>query len=43
MNAARELAQTESLMADLLSTQVVASWRLGFYTRGIEVATQGAP
>lgn len=40
MNAARELAQTESLMADLLSTQVVASWRLGFYTRGIEAAIQ---
>ena len=43
MNAARELALTESLMADLLSTQVVASWRLGFYTRGIAAATQGIP
>lgn len=43
MNAARELAQTESLIADLLSTQVVASWRLGFYTRGIEATTQGVP
>jgi adhesin transport system outer membrane protein len=43
MNAARELAQTETLIADLLSTQVVASWRLSFYTRGIEAVTQGTP
>lgn len=43
MNAARELAQTETLIADLLSTQLVASWRLSFYTRGIEAVTQGTP
>jgi adhesin transport system outer membrane protein len=43
MNAARELAQTEALIADLLSTQVVVSWRLSFYTQGIEAVTQGTP
>lgn len=43
MNAARELAQTETLIADLLSAQVVASWRLSFYTLGIESVTQGTP
>jgi adhesin transport system outer membrane protein len=43
MNAARELAQTEALIADLLATQVVVSWRLSFYTQGIEAVTQGNP
>lgn len=43
MNAARELAQTETLIADLLSTQVVASWRLDFYTQGTNAATQIRP
>jgi adhesin transport system outer membrane protein len=43
MNAARELAQTEALVADLLATQVVVSWRLSFYTQGIETVTQGSP
>ena len=43
MNAARELAQTEAIIADLLSTQVVVSWRLSFYTQGIEAVTQGTP
>ena len=43
MNAARELAQTEALIADLLATQVVVSWRLSFYTQGIEAVTQGTP
>ena len=43
MNAAREVAQTETLIADLISTQVVASWRLSFYTRGIETVTSGSP
>jgi adhesin transport system outer membrane protein len=43
MNAARELAQTETLIADLLITQMVASWRLSFYTRGIEAVIQGTP
>lgn len=43
MNAARELAQTEILIADLLSTQVMTSWRLVFYTRGIEALILGSP
>ena len=43
MNAARELAQTETLIADLLSTQVVVSWRLDFYTQGTDAATQIRP
>ena len=43
MNAARELAQTEAIIADLLSTQVVVSWRLSLYTQGIEAVTQGTP
>jgi adhesin transport system outer membrane protein len=43
MNAARELAHTEALIADLLATQVVVSWRLSFYTQGIEAVTQGNP
>ena len=43
MNAARELAQTEAMIADLLATQVVVSWRLSFYTQGIEAVTQGNP
>jgi adhesin transport system outer membrane protein len=41
MNAARELAQTETQLADLQSTLVVVSWRLGAYTRGIDAVTQG--
>ena len=43
MNAARELAQTETLIADLRSTQVVVSWRLHFYTHGTEAVTQSRP
>lgn len=43
MNAARELAQTETLIADLLSTQVVVSWRLHFYTHGTEAVTHSRP
>jgi adhesin transport system outer membrane protein len=43
MNAARELAQTETLIADLLSTQVVVSWRLDFYTLGTDAVTQIRP
>ncbi len=41
MNAARELAQIETQLADLQSTQVVVSWRLGAYTRGIDAVAQG--
>ena len=43
MNAARELAQTETQLADLYSSQVVASWRLSFHTSGVEAVTQGNP
>jgi adhesin transport system outer membrane protein len=39
MNAARELAQTESQWADLKATQVVLTWRLAAYTRGIAAVT----
>jgi adhesin transport system outer membrane protein len=35
MNAARELAQTEMQLADLQTTQLVVSWRLAVYTRGV--------
>ena len=35
MNAARELAQAETQLADLQSTQVVVSWRLAILTRGV--------
>jgi adhesin transport system outer membrane protein len=41
MNAARELAQTEAQLANLQSTQVVVTWRLAAYTRGIEALTAG--
>jgi adhesin transport system outer membrane protein len=43
MNAARELAQTETQIADLLSTQVVVSWRLNFYTQGLSAVTSNTP
>ena len=43
MNAARELAQTETQLADLYSSQVVSSWRLSFLTSGVEAVTQGNP
>lgn len=43
MNAARELAQTETLLADLLSTQVVVTWRLALSARGLDAVTQVAP
>jgi adhesin transport system outer membrane protein len=35
MNAARELAQTEAQLADIQSAQVVVTWRLDIYTRGL--------
>lgn len=35
MNAARELSQTASQLADAQSTQVVVTWRLAIYTRGL--------
>ena len=40
MNAARELAQTETQLADLQSTQVVVTWRLVAYTRGIDAVAE---
>jgi adhesin transport system outer membrane protein len=39
MNAARELAQTETQLADVQSTQVVVSWRLAAYTHGLGAVT----
>jgi adhesin transport system outer membrane protein len=35
MNAARELAQTEGMLADIESTQVVVTWRLAIFTQGL--------
>ena len=40
MNAARELTQTETQLADLHATQVIVTWRLGAYTRGIGALTE---
>ena len=40
MNAARELAQIEAQLADLQAMQVVVSWRLGAYTRGIQALSE---
>ena len=40
MNAARELTQTETQLADLHATQVVVTWRLGAYTRGVGALTE---
>jgi len=39
MNAARELAQTETQLADLQATQVVVTWRLVAYSRGIDAVS----
>ena len=39
MNAARELAQTETQLADLQATQVVVTWRLAAYSRGIDAVS----
>jgi len=35
MNAARELSQNETQLADLLATQLMATWRLAIYTSGV--------
>jgi len=43
MNSARELAQTETLLADLVSTQVIVTWRLALTAGGIEAVTQITP
>lgn len=42
MNAARELAQTETQLADVEAAQLVASWRLAIATEGIVAVTGGA-
>ena len=40
MNAARELAQIEAQLADLQDMQVVVTWRLAAYTRGIQALSE---
>jgi adhesin transport system outer membrane protein len=39
MNAARELAQTATQLAEVQATQVVATWRLVIYTSGVGAVT----
>jgi outer membrane protein, adhesin transport system len=41
MNAARELVQTESQMAELFATQVVVTWRLAIVSSGLAEITAG--
>lgn len=41
MNAARELSQSEMQLAELQSTQVVVTWRLDAYTKGIAALSMG--
>lgn len=41
MNAARELAQTEVLLADIKATQVIVTWRLAIYTQGLVAVVGG--
>jgi len=43
MNAARELAQTETLLADLMSTRVIVTWRLALSADGLEAVMQPSP
>ena len=43
MNAARELAQTESQLADTESTQLVVTWRLAITTQGLSDVMAGQP
>lgn len=43
MNAARELAQTETQLADLQSTELVVSWRLAIYACGVAAVTETNP
>jgi adhesin transport system outer membrane protein len=42
MNAARELAQTETQLADIQSAQIIATWRLAIYTKGLATVAGGA-
>lgn len=41
LNAARELIQTQVLIADTQSTQLVASWRLAMNTQGLAAVIGG--
>ena len=43
MNAARELAQTETQLAELQATELLLVWRLLAYTRGIDALTETSP
>jgi len=43
MNAARDLAQTETQLADIESTQLVVTWRLAITTQGLSVMAGGHP
>jgi adhesin transport system outer membrane protein len=43
MNAARELAQTETQLADLVSTQVLVTWRLVLNTGGVDAIAKASP
>jgi adhesin transport system outer membrane protein len=41
MNGARELAQAETELADVLAARVLLSWRLALYTQGLESLLPG--
>jgi adhesin transport system outer membrane protein len=43
MNAARELAQTETQLAELQATELLLGWRLLAYTRGIDALMETSP
>ncbi|MEI6762412.1 MAG: TolC family protein [Betaproteobacteria bacterium] len=43
MNAARELAQTETQLAELQATELLLGWRLLAYTRGIDALLETKP
>ena len=42
MNIARELAQAETELADVLAVRVLVSWRLALYTQGLDSLLAGA-
>jgi len=41
MNSARELAQAETELADVMSSRVLLSWRVALYTQGLESLLPG--
>jgi adhesin transport system outer membrane protein len=41
MNSARELAQAETELADVLAARVLLSWRVALYTQGLESLLPG--